>query len=196
MISPLAPEFAQRCGALVRSVCGGLKSCRWPLLAALCLFAPVAPFKAAAADRFRAGTAAAAAHDYVRAAQIFLDLAALGDARAQAYLGFMYAHGQGVPQNFIVAAGWYRCASYQGFPNAQYMLGLMYDKGQGVPQDYVIAYSLLNLAVAGAGPERSQWARIRDAVASKLTLLERTQAQQLAFAGPPPQSCLPIYTGY
>jgi hypothetical protein len=166
------------------------------MLAAMSVFIFAAPFNSVAADRFRAAASAAAAHDYVRAAQIFLDLAAQGDARAQAYLGFMYAHGQGVPQNFIVAAGWYRCASHQGLPNAQYMLGLMYDKGQGVPQDYVIAYTWLTLAAAGAGPERLQWVRVRDAVASKLTLLERTQAQQLAFAGPPPQPCLPIYTGY
>jgi TPR repeat protein len=96
----------------------------------------------------------------------------------------------------MVAAGWYRCASQQGFPAAQYMLGLMYDKGQGVPQDYVIAYALLDLAVAGAGPEREHWARIRDAVASKLSLIERVRAQQLAFEGPPGGGgCLPIVTG-
>lgn len=194
-IPPLAPEFGQGRGNGKRPLRPGrLKFCAWPMLAALCLFGAVAP--SAASDRFRAAAAAAAAHDYVRAAQIFLDLAVLGDARAQTYLGFMYAHGQGVPQNFIVSAAWYRCASHQGLASAQYMLGLMYDKGQGVPQDYVIAYTWLNLAVVGAGPERRQWVRVRDAVASKLTLLERTQAQQLALAGPPPQPCLPIYTGY
>jgi TPR repeat protein len=150
----------------------------------------------AAADRLRNGTRAFAAHDYVTAARIFTDLAPLGDARAQTYLGYMFAYGKGVPQNYMVAAGWYRCASQQGFPTAQYMLGLMYDKGQGVPQDYVVAYSLLDLAVAGAGPEREHWARIRDAVASKLSLFERVRAQQLAFEGPPGGGCLPIVTGY
>lgn len=108
----------------------------------------------------------------------------------------MYAHGQGVPQNFIVAAGWYRCASDQGFANAQFQLGLMYDRGQGVPQDYVQAYVWLNLAVAGAGPERDQWIRIRDAVLWKLTLMERQTAQTLAFTAPPPRPCLPIRFGY
>ena len=150
----------------------------------------------AAADRLRNGARAFAAHDYVTAARIFTDLAPLGDARAQTYLGYMFANGKGVPQNYMVAAGWYRCASQQGFPAAQYMLGLMYDKGQGVPQDYVIAYALLNLAVAGAGPEREHWVRIRDAVASKLSLIERVRAQQLAFEGPPGGGCLPIVTGY
>ena len=150
----------------------------------------------AAADRLRDGTRAFAAHEYVKAARIFTDLAPLGDARAQIYLGYMFANGKGVPQNYIVAAGWYRCASQQGLPEAQYMLGLMYDKGQGVPQDYVIAYALLDRAVAGAGPEREHWVRIRDAIASKLSLVERIQAQQMAFEGPPAGSCLPIVPGY
>jgi len=155
-----------------------------------------APLPVLAADPFRVGVSAATAHNYVRAAEIFLPLAIAGDARAQAFLGFMYAHGQGVPQNYIVSAGWYRCASDQGFANAQYMLGLMYDKGQGVPQDYVLAYVWLNLAVAGGGPEREDWVKIRDAVLSKLTLMERQTAQTLAFTAPPPRPCLPIRFGY
>src|ERR1700724_4481600 len=170
---------------------------RWHLWAMLGLLFCVAIFATpAAADRLRNGTRAFAAHDYVTAARIFTDLAPLGNARAQTYLGYMFAHGKGVPQNFMVAAGWYRCASQQGVPAAQYMLGLMYDKGQGVPQDYVIAYALLDLAVAGAGPERERWVRIRDAVASKLSLFERVRARQLAFEGLLGGGCLPIDRGY
>ena len=170
---------------------------RWRLRAIPGVLVCVAIFSnPAAADRLRNGTRAFAARDYVTATRIFTDLAPLGDARAQTYLGYMFATGKGVPQNYMVAAGWYRCASQQGFPAAQYMLGLMYDKGQGVPQDYVVAYALLNLAVAGAGPEREHWARIRDAVASKLSLIERVRAQQLAFEGLLGGSCLPIVTGY
>jgi len=150
----------------------------------------------AAADGLRNGIRAFAAHDYLTAARIFTELAPLGDPRAQTYLGYMFATGKGVPQNYMVAAGWYRCASQQGIAAAQYMLGLMYDKGQGVPQNYVIAYALLDLAVAGAGPEREHWVRIRDAVASKLSLIERNRAQQLAFEAPPAGTCLPIVTGY
>ena len=190
---------AQGCGQFVSSVRGraARKPRRWRLRAMPGVLVCVAIFaNPAAADRLRNGTRAFAAHDYVTAARIFTDLAPLGDARAQTHLGYMFANGKGVPQNYMVAAGWYRCASQQGFPAAQYMLGLMYDKGQGVPQDYVIAYALLNLAVAGAGPEREHWARIRDAVASKLSLIERVRAQQLAFEGPPGGSCLPIVTGY
>jgi uncharacterized protein len=149
----------------------------------------------AAADNFSKAKRAYGAREYALAARLFTDLAASGDARAQTFLGYMYATGTGVPQNFKVAAGWYRCASQQGIPQAQYMLGLMYDKGQGVAQDYVVAYALLDLAVAGAGPERERWILVRDAEASKLSLIERNRAQQLAFEAPPGGPCLPISTG-
>ena len=148
----------------------------------------------AAADSLQTGVRAFAAGNYVRAAEIFAILAPQGDPTAQTYLGYMFANGKGVPQDFIVAAGWYRCASQQGVARAQYQLGLMYDKAQGVPQDYVKAYALVNLAVAKAGREREPWARIRDAIASKLSLVERTRGQQMAFEGVPEVPCLPIVT--
>jgi hypothetical protein len=87
-----------------------------------------------------------------------------------------------VPQNYIEAAGWYRRAGEQGHATAQYMLGLMYDKGQGVPQDYVEAYKWLDLAVGRAsGRMRDDWVRIRDAVASKLSLMQVTEGQRRAL---------------
>jgi uncharacterized protein len=149
----------------------------------------------ASADLLRNGIRAFVARDYVKAAQIFTELAPHGNPIAQTYLGYMYANGKGVPQDFVVSTGWYRCASQQGVARAQYQLGLMYDKAQGVPQDYVKAYALVNLAVAKAGPEREAWVRIRDALASKLSLAERTVAQQMAFEGVPEVPCLPISTG-
>ncbi|HUZ91409.1 MAG TPA: tetratricopeptide repeat protein [Methylocella sp.] len=148
----------------------------------------------ASADRLHDGIRAFVTHNYVKAATIFTELAPHGNPIAQTYLGYMYANGKGVPQDFFVSAGWYRCASQQGVARAQYQLGLMYDKAQGVPQDYVKAYALVNLAVAKAGPEREVWVKIRDAIASKLSLVERTQAQQMAFEGVPEVPCLPIVT--
>lgn len=150
----------------------------------------------AAADRFRQGMRAFEAGNFQAAAALFTDLASRGDPRAQTYLGYMFFNGVGVPQNYLIAAGWYRCASQHGVARAQFQLGLMYDKGQGVPQDYIIAYSLLNLAVAGAGPERENWVLIRDAVGSKLSLVERLKAQEMAFEAPPSGPCLPIETGH
>ncbi|SEC06496.1 Sel1 repeat-containing protein [Rhizobiales bacterium GAS191] len=132
-------------------------------------------------DALSIGIAAFNRHAYVTAARIFLPLAERGNARAQTYLGFMYAYGRGVPQNYEVSARLYQSAAEQGIPLAQYMLGLMWDKGQGVPQDYVAAYTWVNLAVASsAGRDREYWTRVRDAIGSKLSLAERTLAQRLS----------------
>lgn len=105
-----------------------------------------------------------------------------GDARAQVLLGFMYANGRGVPQNDVMAARWYEFAAQQGHPTAQHLLGLLYDKGQGVPQDDVLAHMWLNLAAARARPrERDYYARLRDAVATKMSPAQLAEAQWLAF---------------
>ena len=141
---------------------------------------------AARADAFAAGSRAYAARNYVLAGQIFLPLAEERDARAQTYLGVMYLRGQGVPQNFAVAAYWLQLASSAGVPTAQYFFGLMYDKGQGVPQDFVRAQAWLNLAVAHAEPRlRDRWALIRNAVASKMTEAQLAEARRLAYEWEP-----------
>jgi uncharacterized protein len=53
----------------------------------------------------------------------------------------MYAHGQGVPQDYAAAASWYRKAAEQGNAMAQYNIGVMYEDRQGVPQDHAAAMS-------------------------------------------------------
>ena len=63
-------------------------------------------------------------------------LAEQGVASAQCNLGYMYNHGQGVPQDYKEAARWYRKAAEQGYAEAQYFLVFSYKDGQGVPQDY------------------------------------------------------------
>jgi TPR repeat protein len=47
----------------------------------------------------------------------------------------MYAQGEGVKQDDVLAASWYRKAADQGELKAQHNLGIMYSFGQGVPQD-------------------------------------------------------------
>jgi hypothetical protein len=74
--------------------------------------------------------------NYPAALKEFRPLAAKGNAAAQSILGFMYANGQGVPQDYNKAEKWYRKAAAQGDADAQTFLGIMYGKGQGVPQDY------------------------------------------------------------
>lgn len=109
-------------------------------------------------------------------------LATQGNASAQAQLGFMYATGRGVPQNFGEAAYWYQRAAEQGDDRAQYLLGLSYDKGHGVPHDLVIAHKWLNLSASRArGDVREHRVRVRDAIASRMTFGQLAQAEQLAL---------------
>ena len=65
--------------------------------------------------------------------------AAQGNAEAQNNLGFLYAKGSGVPQDYVQAAKWYEKAAAQGNAESQTRLGVLYDGGKGVPQDYAKA---------------------------------------------------------
>jgi TPR repeat protein len=104
--------------------------------------------------------------------------AARGDAKAQTRLGFMFERGIGVPQNYDQAAQWYHRAAEQGDPRGQFHLGLLFSKGFGVPSDFLLAYKWLNLAASRVGnAEREYYVRIRDAVATKLSLAEIEEAQ-------------------
>ena len=67
---------------------------------------------------------------------ICLPATALDAGAAQNNLGFMYAHGHGVEQDYVEALKWYGLAAEQGYEPAQVNLGVMYANGQGVPQDY------------------------------------------------------------
>jgi TPR repeat protein len=98
-----------------------------------------------------------------------------------ARVGFAYETGQGVPQDYASAAYWYSRGAECGDPNAQHLLGLMYDRGFGVPLDHMEAHKWLNLAAARASrPNREYYARIRNAVASKMTFPEVIEAQRRA----------------
>eukprot|EP00729_Bicosta_minor_P004979 gene4979-biopygen2133 len=58
---------------------------------------------------------------------------------AQNYLGVVYCNGEGVEQDHVEAAKWYRKSAKAGHAMAQNNLGNMYDKGKGVEQDHVEA---------------------------------------------------------
>ena len=138
-----------------------------------------------------AGEQAYARHDYVRAAPLLLAEAERGSPDAQTYLGYMYQNGFGVPQDYTAAAGWLNEAAQQGQPVAQFLLGLLFDKGFGVPQDWVQAETWLILATSqAAGRERDYWARVRNAVAQKLTLDQLAEAQRRAYAW-----AIPVWRG-
>jgi TPR repeat protein len=114
-------------------------------------------------------------------------LADRGNARAQTRLGTMLATGRGAPQNIIEAAHWFRRAAEQGNPDAQYLLGNCYDLGKGVPRDFVLAHKWFNLsaAITGGGEEREHRAKMRDAVASKMSREDLAKAQELAIVWRP-----------
>jgi TPR repeat protein len=119
---------------------------------------------------------------YTVAAKV-LRLANLGDLKSQTRLGLMYSKGLGVPQDYYEAAKWYYRSADRGDPFAQFALGMMYNKGQGVRRDYVLAEMWLNLSASRTvGDNHDFVARVRDALASKMTAEQVATAQRLAVA--------------
>lgn len=100
-----------------------------------------------------------------------------GDAGAQATLGFMYADGRGVPQDYAEAVRWYRRAADQDHAVAQSNLGVMYFNGRGVAQDYVTAHMWANLGAA-QGNERAR--ELRDFLAEQMSSEQVAAAQRAA----------------
>jgi hypothetical protein len=159
---------------------------RWSKLAVAVMTAVFLLQTGAHAQSFRQGVSAFNRQDYMQASRVFIPLAERGNASAQAYLGFMFETGRGVPQNYTEAAMWYRRAAEQGDSLAQYSLGLLYDRGQGVPRDIVEASKWLNLSTAGAPRKaREARARIRDAVTTKMTRGEIARARLRALEWAP-----------
>jgi uncharacterized protein len=153
-----------------------------PLRAALIAALTIGALSISSSCAYADGVSDYARGDYQRAARTLVVEAERGRPLAQTYFGFMYQMGRGVPQNFELAAFWYRRAAEQGVPAAQYLLAMLYDKGFGVPQDWVEAEIWLDLAAAAAvsARDRNFWSTMRDNVAMKLTLDERALAQERA----------------
>jgi len=76
--------------------------------------------------------------------------AQLGHVLAMGQVGFAYANGVGVNQNYGLAVDWYNEAIKHGNANAMNNLGVLYDKGLGVPRDAYMAATLYQQA-ADAG---------------------------------------------
>jgi hypothetical protein len=159
---------------------------RWSTLAIMVVvlssFCAATTCPAFAADVSTRGMSGYYRGDYARTVRELVPAARRGNARAQGQLGFMYENGFGVPQNYAVAADLYHSAAEQGDPFAQSRLGLSYDKGHGVPKDMILSYKWLDLAAARASRrERDFYRRLRDAVASKMTLAQIVEGQRLAL---------------
>ena len=91
--------------------------------------------QSASAMDFWTGSAYYLRGDFGAAILEWRPLAEEGDARAQYYLGLMYARGEGLPEDNHQAAHWFRKSAEQGNPQSQYQLGMLYANGKGVPED-------------------------------------------------------------
>jgi len=76
------------------------------LLPLLLILSPVCQ-----ADMFEDGLNAFGGQKYEKAYQLWKPLAEKGNSDAQYYMGVMFANGQGVKRNFIVAYAWYSVAA-------------------------------------------------------------------------------------
>jgi TPR repeat protein len=86
------------------------------MLAAVAGAAGAGPLEDAAAAEQRG--------EYASAYLLLRPLPDNGDAFAQSALGFFYAEGRGVPQDYVEAVKWFRKAAVQGDATAQYNVGL------------------------------------------------------------------------
>jgi len=76
-----------------------------------------------------------------------------GDPKAQHDLALAYINGQGVPQNYQIAAELLEQAALAGLERAQYNLAVLFEHALGVPQDLQRAFALYNAAAEqGFGP--------------------------------------------
>ncbi len=73
-------------------------------------------------------------------------------APAQFLLGYLYEHGQGVPNDYGQAAENYRAAARQGHPAAENNLGGLYQYGRGVPKDMSLAFECYRAAALHGNP--------------------------------------------
>jgi uncharacterized protein len=114
--------------------------------------------------------------DKQEALKWFKQAAEGGNPDAEVELGDHYQDGDGVEQNYALAAEWYRKAA-ENVPNlggagqGRNNLGLLYMEGLGVPKDYVQAYKWFSLAGAD---QNIAWA------AEEMTAAQILQAQQIA----------------
>ena len=80
-----------------------------------------------------------------------------GNAEAQIRLGWQYAFGEGVPQDYSTARKWWGKAASQGDVVAQDSLGELYADGLGGAQDYAKAHKWWEKAAA----QGNGWAQIK-----------------------------------
>ena len=101
----------------------------------IALVAAVALVSLGCTDWSKECDAAFQAQDYESAAKSCAQAAENGDASAQYNLGWMYAVGEGVPEDDAKTFEWYTKAAEQGDALGQLGVGRAYAEGEGVPED-------------------------------------------------------------
>ncbi len=99
--------------------------------------------------------------------------AADGEVKALNNLAWLYLKGDGVPQDYTVAAEWLRQAAGRGLAVAQRTLAVMYARGHGVPRDLGAAYMWSKIAAENGNDGAAQ---LEAALAKKLTPEETAEA--------------------
>ncbi len=102
------------------------------------MLALVLPGAPAVAD-FAAGRAAYEQGDFRAAREQWRALAETGDATAQAALGSLYIHGEGVPIDYREALKWTQLAAEPGTVTGQFNMGSIHAGGLGVEKDFAEA---------------------------------------------------------
>lgn len=95
---------------------------------------------------FAAGRAAYEQGDFRAAREQWQALAEAGDAAAQAALGSLYIHGEGVPIDYRQALKWTLAAAEQGEVTGQFNMGSIHAGGLGVEKDLAEAARWFHLA--------------------------------------------------
>lgn len=98
------------------------------------------------ADRYQKGVDACNKGNYPEALELLRKAAEAGHTKAEAYLGWMYDTGKGIPADTRTAAYWYERAASKDNLAALRNLGLHYRNGTGVPQDLQKALELFRKA--------------------------------------------------
>ena len=78
--------------------------------------------------------------NYKQAFRWFKKAAEAGTIHAQAALGDMYYHGQGIPVNYKLSFYWHEKAAAQGESFSQCRIGEMFFDGQGVDKNETLAF--------------------------------------------------------
>jgi TPR repeat protein len=106
------------------------------------------PASSQAADDLQKGRTLLRAGDLEEAFAAFQKSASAGNSDAMSHVGYMYAEGRGVKQDYDSALHWLREAAAAGNINAMTNLGILYANGRGVTPDYQQAREWFEKAAA------------------------------------------------